>query len=128
MVEEPRDMDAISSESVAHAFAAVPRHQFAPCQPLEPALAADSAMKVKRVSEGTTPSCSSVAHILAVMLEQATAQFTGSDTVLGSRHLSWNIQHRLALLDVWPGAPGLAISGASGDHYDARSWVAAPFL
>lgn len=64
-------MDAISSESVADAFAAVPRHLFAPGEPLDAVYAAESAVIVKRDSGGVTTSCMSAAHIQAVMLEQA---------------------------------------------------------
>lgn len=71
MVGELRDMDAISSDSVAGAFAAVPRHLFAPGEPLEAVYAADNAVIVKRGSDGLTRSCLSAAHIQAVMLEQA---------------------------------------------------------
>jgi protein-L-isoaspartate(D-aspartate) O-methyltransferase len=71
MVGELRDLEAIVSEPVAAAVAAVPRHLFAVGEPLEAAYAADSALVIKRDADGIALSSLSAAHIQAVMLEQA---------------------------------------------------------
>jgi len=71
MVEELRGMDAITSGPVARAVARVPRHLFAPGEPLEQAYAANSALVTKRDASGAAISSVSAAHIQAVMLEQA---------------------------------------------------------
>lgn len=71
MVRELRDLDAITSAPVERAVAAVPRHLFAPGEPLETAYAADHPLVVKHDAEGTAISSLSSAHIQAVMLEQA---------------------------------------------------------
>lgn len=71
MVDELREMDAVTSESVAVALATVPRHLFAPGEPLEAAYAANHALVVKRDTGGLALSSLSAAHIQAVMLEQA---------------------------------------------------------
>ncbi|MFV2175542.1 methyltransferase, FxLD system [Actinomadura sp. LOL_016] len=71
MVRELRALDAITSGSVERAVAAVPRHLFAPGEPLEAAYAADHALVIKHDEDGTALSSLSSAHIQAVMLEQA---------------------------------------------------------
>lgn len=71
MVDELRDMGAVTSEPVAAAIAAVPRHLFVPGEPLDTAYAANSALVVKRDQDGMAISSLSAAHIQAVMLEQA---------------------------------------------------------
>ncbi|GGO27168.1 hypothetical protein GCM10010116_54500 [Microbispora rosea subsp. aerata] len=71
MVDELREMDAVISESVVAALAGVPRHLFAPGEPLEAAYAANHALVVKRDTGGLALSSLSAAHIQAVMLEQA---------------------------------------------------------
>ena len=71
MVSELRDLEAITSESVAAAVAAVPRHLFAVGEPLEAAYDADRALVIKRDQDGMALSSLSAAHIQAVMLEQA---------------------------------------------------------
>jgi protein-L-isoaspartate(D-aspartate) O-methyltransferase len=71
MVCELRELDAIRSEPVAAAFAAVPRHLFAPGEPLEAAYAAHGTPMVKRGPDGRALSVMSAAHLQAVMLEQA---------------------------------------------------------
>ena len=71
MVKELREQDAIASEPVAAAFAAVPRHLFAPDAPLESAYAPHGTVVVKRDAQGATLSVMSAAHLQAVMLEQA---------------------------------------------------------
>lgn len=71
MVAELRDMDAIVSGAVAAAVAAVPRHVFAPGEPLNAAYAANKALVIKRDADGVALSSLSAAHIQATMLEQA---------------------------------------------------------
>ncbi|RBM04558.1 methyltransferase, FxLD system [Streptomyces sp. PT12] len=71
MVKELRSLEAITSEPVAAAFTAVPRHTFALDEPLEKAYDADRALVVKRGQDGAALSSLSAAHIQAVMLEQA---------------------------------------------------------
>ncbi|MEV6987272.1 methyltransferase, FxLD system [Sphaerisporangium sp. NPDC051017] len=71
MVGALRDMDAITSERVAAAIAAVPRHLFAVGEPLEAAYAANNALVIKRGLNGAAISSLSATHIQAVMLEQA---------------------------------------------------------
>ncbi|MET9411557.1 methyltransferase, FxLD system [Streptomyces sp. NPDC002935] len=71
MVRALRDQDAILSESVAAAFAAVPRHRFAPDAPLELAYDLHSTVPVKKDEHGLDTSVMSAAHLQAVMLEQA---------------------------------------------------------
>jgi protein-L-isoaspartate(D-aspartate) O-methyltransferase len=71
MVEALREQDAISSEPVAAAFAAIPRHLFAPGESLERAYAPHGIVSVKQDSHGRNLSVMSAAHLQAVMLEQA---------------------------------------------------------
>jgi protein-L-isoaspartate(D-aspartate) O-methyltransferase len=71
MADELCDTDAITSEPVAAAVATVPRHLFAPGEPLEAAYAANHALVIKRDLGGAAISSLSAAHIQAVMLEQA---------------------------------------------------------
>ncbi|MFF0066490.1 methyltransferase, FxLD system [Streptomyces sp. NPDC005279] len=71
MVRALRDQDAITSEPVAAAFAAVPRHQFAPEAPLELAYDLHRTVPVKKDEHGLDISVMSAAHLQAVMLEQA---------------------------------------------------------
>jgi protein-L-isoaspartate(D-aspartate) O-methyltransferase len=70
MVSELRK-DTITSEAVARAFSVVPRHLFAPGEPLEMVYDSDTALVTKTGSDGTALSSVSAAHIQAVMLEQA---------------------------------------------------------
>ncbi|MER7793519.1 methyltransferase, FxLD system [Streptomyces sp. NPDC097640] len=70
MVRALRDQDAITSESVAAAFAAVPRHRFAPDAPLELAYDLHRTVPVKKDEHGLDISVMSAAHLQAVMLEQ----------------------------------------------------------
>jgi protein-L-isoaspartate(D-aspartate) O-methyltransferase len=63
--------DAIKSESVAAAVSAVPRHVFAPGEPLDAAYAANRALVIKRDLGGAAISSLSATHIQVVMLEQA---------------------------------------------------------
>lgn len=71
MIAELREMTAIRSDRVADAFRAVPRHLFAPGEPLESAYAANSTLVTKRDEHGAATSAVSAAHIQATMLEQA---------------------------------------------------------
>lgn len=71
LVRTLREQDAIKSEAVAAAIAAVPRHLFAPGEPLEAAYAPHTIVKVKQDRHGRNLSVMSAAHLQAVMLEQA---------------------------------------------------------
>lgn len=71
MVAELRELGAVETEPVAAALSTVPRHVFAPGEPLEKAYAANSAVVTKRDETGLAISSLSAAHIQAVMLEQA---------------------------------------------------------
>ncbi|MEV7731602.1 methyltransferase, FxLD system [Streptomyces sp. NPDC088921] len=74
MVRALLDQDAITSESVAAAFATVPRHRFAPDAPLELAYDLHRTVPVKKDEHGLDISVMSAAHLQAVMLEQASVQ------------------------------------------------------
>jgi protein-L-isoaspartate(D-aspartate) O-methyltransferase len=71
MVRALRDQDGIKSEPVAAAFAAVPRHRFAPDAPLDLAYDLHRTVPVKKDEQGLAISVMSAAHLQAVMLEQA---------------------------------------------------------
>lgn len=71
MVGELRRVGAITSEPVAAAVAAVPRHVFALGESLEAAYAADKPLTIKSDQDGAALSSLSAAHLQAVMLEQA---------------------------------------------------------
>jgi protein-L-isoaspartate(D-aspartate) O-methyltransferase len=71
MVQTLREEEAIRSEAVAAAVAAVPRHVFAPGEPLAKAYAPHDTVKVKQDGHGRNLSVMSAAHLQAVMLEQA---------------------------------------------------------
>ena len=71
MVRALRDQEGIKSEPVAAAFAAVPRHRFAPEAPLELAYDLHRTVPVKKDEHGLDISVMSAAHLQAVMLEQA---------------------------------------------------------
>jgi protein-L-isoaspartate(D-aspartate) O-methyltransferase len=71
MVRALRDQDGITSEPVAAAFSAVPRHLFAPDAPLELAYDPHGIVPVKKDEHGLNISVMSAAHLQAVMLEQA---------------------------------------------------------
>ena len=71
MVKELRNLEASTSEPVAAAFTAVPRHMFAADERLETVYDADRALVIKRDQDGAALSSLSAAHIQAVMLEQA---------------------------------------------------------
>lgn len=71
MVRALRDEEAITSDSVAAAFAAVPRHQFAPEASLDLAYDLHRIVPVKKDENGLNVSVMSAAHLQGVMLEQA---------------------------------------------------------
>lgn len=71
MVRALRDQDAITSDSVAAAFAAVPRHRFAPEASLEVVYDLHRIVPVKKDESGLNVSVMSAAHLQGVMLEQA---------------------------------------------------------
>lgn len=70
MVSELRK-DGITSDPVAGAFSAVPRHLFATHEPLEMVYDANMPLVTKTSPDGKALSSVSAAHIQAVMLEQA---------------------------------------------------------
>jgi protein-L-isoaspartate(D-aspartate) O-methyltransferase len=70
MVSELRE-DTISSDAVAAAFSVVPRHLFAPDEPLEAVYDSNTPLVTKTGPDGKAMSSLSAAHIQAVMLEQA---------------------------------------------------------
>lgn len=71
MVQVLRTMGVIHSDSVAQAMATVPRHMFAPGDPLEQSYAAKTILQTKRDEHGKAVSMISAADIQAMMLEQA---------------------------------------------------------
>ncbi|MFF5106097.1 methyltransferase, FxLD system [Streptomyces sp. NPDC000134] len=71
MVRALRDEDGVKTEPVAAAFAAVPRHMFAPDAPPELAYSLHRTVPVKKDEHGMDISVMSAAHLQAVMLEQA---------------------------------------------------------
>lgn len=71
MVNGLRAMDTIVSEPVAAALGTVPRHVFAPDEPLARVYDAHTAIVVKRGEAGDATSLMSAPHIQAVQLEQA---------------------------------------------------------
>jgi len=71
MIGELRELGAIRSDSVAAAVGAVPRHLFAPGEPLDAVYAATRAIVTKRNEHGAALSSLSESHIQATMLEQA---------------------------------------------------------
>ncbi|MGH4018514.1 MAG: methyltransferase, FxLD system [Pseudonocardiaceae bacterium] len=71
MIAELREMTAIHSDRVADAFRTVPRHLFAPGEPLESAYAAKTILQIKRDERGVAISMVSAPDIQAMMLERA---------------------------------------------------------
>ncbi|MBX6385179.1 MAG: methyltransferase, FxLD system [Microbispora sp.] len=104
MVRELREMGEVISEPVAAALATVPRHLFAPGEPLEAAYAADRALVVKRDASGTALSLLSAAHIQAVMLEQAEIEPGMRVLEIGSGG------YNAALIQELVGAEGMVVS------------------
>jgi protein-L-isoaspartate(D-aspartate) O-methyltransferase len=74
MVRTLREQDAIRSRVVAAAVAAVPRHLFAPGEPLQAVYEPHGIVKVKQDRYGRNLSVMSAAHLQAVMLEQAAVE------------------------------------------------------
>lgn len=73
MVAELQEIGAIATEPVAAAFAAVPRHQFAPDAALTAAYRASEAVLAKRDADGVATSWVSAPSVQAQMLEQLDA-------------------------------------------------------
>ena len=71
MVAALQETGAITSDGVAAAFAAVPRHAFAEDAPLKQAYNIDATLAPKIGADGTQVSVVSAPHIQAMMLEQA---------------------------------------------------------
>lgn len=71
MVTELRELGVIRNDRVAAAVGTVPRHLFAPGEPLERAYAAKTILQTKRDAQGVAISMISAADIQAMMLEQA---------------------------------------------------------
>jgi protein-L-isoaspartate(D-aspartate) O-methyltransferase len=71
MVRELREQGAVKSGPVAAALATVPRHVFAPGEPLEAAYAPQGIVMAKRGPDGLALSVMSAPHLQTVMLEQA---------------------------------------------------------
>ncbi len=71
MVRELREWGAIRSEPVEQAALTVPRHLFAPGEPIEAAYEPNKPLVVKRDEQGLALSSLSATHIQVVMLEQA---------------------------------------------------------
>ncbi|MER6531896.1 methyltransferase, FxLD system [Streptomyces sp. NPDC001508] len=71
MVRALRNENGVKTEPVAAAFAAVPRHKFAPDVSAELAYSLHRTVPVKKDEHGMDISVMSAAHLQAVMLEQA---------------------------------------------------------
>jgi protein-L-isoaspartate(D-aspartate) O-methyltransferase len=71
MVDQLRELGVIRSDRVAAALGTVPRHLFAPGEPVERAYAAKTILQTKRDVRGVPISMISAADIQAMMLEQA---------------------------------------------------------
>ncbi|WP_344679650.1 methyltransferase domain-containing protein [Saccharopolyspora taberi] len=71
MVAELRKLEVIRSDAVARAVGVVPRHVFAPGEPLKRSYAAKTILQTKRDEHGVPISMISAADIQAMMLEQA---------------------------------------------------------
>jgi protein-L-isoaspartate(D-aspartate) O-methyltransferase len=71
MVNALRDLDAITSDRIAAAFSAVPRHLFAPGEPLERVYDVNTTLAPKIGASGAELSVVSAAHIQACELGQA---------------------------------------------------------
>jgi protein-L-isoaspartate(D-aspartate) O-methyltransferase len=74
MIAELRELGAIRSDSVAAAVGTVPRHLFAPEEPLERAYVSKTILHTKRDERGVAVSMVSAPDIQAMMLEQAQLQ------------------------------------------------------
>jgi len=71
MVGELRELGVIRSDSVAAAVGTVPRHLFAPGEPLERAYATMTTLHIKQDEFGVATSMVSASDVQATMLEQA---------------------------------------------------------
>ncbi|WP_165947216.1 methyltransferase, FxLD system [Micromonospora sp. 15K316] len=71
MVTKLREEGLITSDSVAAAMNAVPRHDFAPGEPLEKVYQTDTTLVPKIDAQGRQTSVVSASHIQAIQLEQA---------------------------------------------------------
>jgi len=71
MVDEMRARGDVRTDEVAAAFHTVPRHLFAPGEPLEAAYRSDDVVITKRDEHGIATSSVSAPRIQAMMLEQA---------------------------------------------------------
>ncbi|MFI5495258.1 methyltransferase, FxLD system [Actinoplanes sp. NPDC051859] len=71
MVASLRAQDVLHCERVAAALATVPRHEFAPGEPLRKAYDTHTTLVPVRAADGTELSVVSASHIQAIMLEQA---------------------------------------------------------
>ncbi len=71
MVATLRDEGLITTDSVAAAMNAVPRHDFAPGEPLEKVYQTSTTLVPKLDAQGRQTSVVSAAHIQAIQLEQA---------------------------------------------------------
>lgn len=71
MVAELEAWGDLHSEAVARAVRAVPRHLFAPQEPLESVYAANQAVVTKRDEQGLAMSSLSATHIQVTQLQQA---------------------------------------------------------
>jgi protein-L-isoaspartate(D-aspartate) O-methyltransferase len=71
MVTRLRDEGLITTESVAAAMNAVPRHDFAPGEPLEKVYQTNTTLVPKIDAQGRQTSVVSASHIQAIQLEQA---------------------------------------------------------
>ncbi|MCX5239078.1 methyltransferase, FxLD system [Streptomyces prunicolor] len=74
MLRALREQDGVKTDRVAAAFAAVPRHLFAPDAPLKLVYDLHRTVPVKKDEHGQETSVMSTAHLQAVMLEQAEVQ------------------------------------------------------
>ena len=71
MVNALRDLDAIGSDRIAAAFSVVPRHLFAPGEPLERVYDINTTLAPKTDASGEELSVVSAPHIQAFELGQA---------------------------------------------------------
>ncbi|MGH3927414.1 MAG: hypothetical protein ACRDTT_31880 [Pseudonocardiaceae bacterium] len=78
MIAELREMKAIRNDRVAEAFRAVPRHLFAPGEPLEMVYAPTRAIVTKRNEHGTA---------ISSLSEPYSGQYPGSRTNKGFSRL-----------------------------------------
>jgi methyltransferase of FxLD system len=140
MVMELRGNGCISSDNVAQAFCAVPRHLFLPGVPLDDAYGAARAIPTHFDERGLCISSSSAPNIMAIMLEQLSVQpgqrvlEIGSGTGYNSGLLARLVGNSGAVvsIDLAPeiareAVDHLAAAGISGiDVVVADGWLGAP--